>query len=603
MSPALSPFPLASGRQDGPPSPAAGLPWGRPLALAGLLLALALLLRGSGHEALWLSQLQPALARFSPTLWSLLSVAGLGWAALGLAAVQGQALAERLWPCTLLALLAGGLLAQLLKKLIAAPRPPSELGAAELLVIGDPLYFNAMPSGHAATVATVALLVWALARPPRWGLAALLLAALAVGLARVGVAAHWPSDVLAGWALGLLVGLLALRAVPQAPAWMKGRCGLRWRAGAGLLCGCVLALTPWGYPLAEPGQWLLGACLIAAAGWQLYQHGGLARPAALLRSLLGLLLLLVLLAWAAPQIELQQWRATLARVPLVGWVLAALALLLSLGLRGWRVQLEWRARRAQAALPAASLAYGASLRLLLLHTLALNWAPLRSGELGYLWLAQRQYGATAGEALASLLWLRLQDLLVLASLGLGAAAALSLGPREPVSLLIALALSALVFAAASAGMRHWLRRWQPASATPLNRWQRLRARLATAPSQGAALPIAALSLANWWLKLAALAGLLMSLLEGPPLLGLLAALGGELGAMWPLQLSAGLGSYEAGVAAGAALLGSPLALPLILAAALAVHGLALLLSTLAGLLVLLFHGLPAPLVAPKLRVA
>ena len=361
MSPALSSFPPASERQDGPPSSAAGLPWGWPLALAGLLLALAVLLRGAGHEALWLSQLQPALARFSPTLWSLLSVAGLGWAALGLAAVQGPALAERLWPCTLLALLAGGLLAQLLKKLIAAPRPPSELGPAELLVIGDPLYFNAMPSGHAATVATVALLVWALLRPPRWALAALLLAALAVGLARVGVAAHWPSDVLAGWALGLLVGLLALRAVPRAPAWMKGPCGLRWRAGTGLLCGCVLALTPWGYPLAEAGQWLLGAGLIAAAGWQLYRHGDLARPVALLRSLIGLMLLLALLAWAAPQIELQQWRATLARLSIADWVLAALALLLSLGLRGWRVQLEWRARRAQAALPAASLAYGASL--------------------------------------------------------------------------------------------------------------------------------------------------------------------------------------------------------------------------------------------------
>ena len=189
-------------------------------------------------------------------------------------------------------------------------------------------------------------------------------------------------------------------------------------------------------------------------------------------------------------------------------------------------------------------------------------------------------------------------------LGLGAAAALSLGPREPVSVLAALALSALVFAAASAGLRPLLRRWQPASgAPPLNRWQRLRARLAQAPSQGAALPIAALSLANWWLKLAALAGLLMVLLDGPPLLGLLAALGGELGGMWPLQVSAGLGSYEAGVAAGAALLGSELALPLILAAALAVHGLALLLSTVAGLLVLLFYGLPAPLVAPQLRVA
>ncbi|MCV2421690.1 phosphatase PAP2 family protein [Paucibacter sp. DJ2R-2] len=568
--------------------------------LACLLALLALAVRGSGREPLWLAQLQPTLAQFSPTLWSLLSVAGLGWAALGFVSVQKPALAERLWPASLFALLLGGLLAQVLKKWINAPRPPSVLDAGELWVTGDPLYFNAMPSGHSATAATLVLLIWALARPPRWGQVLLIWAAVSVGLARVGVGAHWASDVLAGWALGLVVGLLALHAVPRAPRWMQGVRGVRGRAAVGLLSGCVLALTPWGYPLAEAGQWLMGLCLIAAAGWQLWRYGQLARPAALLRVLLGLVLLLLLLAWAAPQIDLQQWRATLARVSAAEWLLAALALLLSLGLRGWRVQLEWRARREQSGVPTASLSYGASLRLLLLHTLALNWAPLRSGELGYLWLAQRQYGATTGEALASLVWLRLQDLLVLASLSLAALLAWWLGQGAALALLI----SALIFLAGSVLLRAMLGRLalRPGAA-PSGRWQRLRGALAQAPSQGAQRPIALLSLANWWLKLAALGGLLMALLDSSALQGLLAAIGGELGGMWPIQATAGLGSYEAGVAGVAAWLGTELALPLILAAALAVHGLALLLSTAAGLLVLLFYGLPAPASAATLRVA
>lgn len=596
MSPAI---PNACERRL-PDAPLSRARQGAVLCLASVLALLALALRGSGREPLWLAQLQPTLAQFSPTLWSLLSVAGLGWAALGFVSVQKPALAERLWPTGLFALLVGGVLAQVLKKSINAPRPPSVLGAGELWVTGDPLYFNAMPSGHSATAASLTLLLWVLTRPPRWAQVLLVWAAVAVGLARIGVGAHWPSDVLAGWALGLVMGLLALRVVPQPPAWMQGPAGVRARAAAGLLSGCVLAITPWGYPLAENGQWLMGLGLIAAAAWQLWRHGALARPVALLRMVIGLVLLLALLAWATPQVDLQQWQASLARVAPSSWLLASLALVFSLGLRGWRVQLEWRARRAHSDLPASALSYGASLRLLLLHTLALNWAPLRSGELGYLWLAQRQYGATAGEALASLVWLRLQDLLVLGSLSLAALLAWWLGQGAALALLI----SALIFLAGAALLRSLLERLalRPDAAPP-GRWQRLRAALAQAPSLGAQRPIAFLSLANWWLKLAALGGLLMALLGGTALQGLLAAIGGELGGMWPIQATAGLGSYEAGVAGVAACLGVEMTLPLILAAALAVHGLALLLSTVAGLLVLLFYGFPARAPAATLRVA
>lgn len=566
-------------------------------ALALLLLALAL--RASGQEPAALARWQPSLAQLSPTLWSWLSVAGLGCVALGWMAVQRPALGERLWPVGPWALLVGGVLAQLLKKAINAPRPPGVLGPDELWVTGTPLYFNAMPSGHAATAATLALLVWVLARPSRGARLALLGAALAVGVARVGVGAHWPSDVLAGWALGLLAGLVALRTVRRAPAWMLGVPGVRFRASVGLLSGCVLALTPWGYPLAEPGQWLMALGLIAAAGWQLWRHGRLERPAALLRVLAGLVLLLFLLAWAAPRLDMAQWQATLARVPAASWGLAALALLLSLGLRGWRVQLEWRTRRALAALPARALGYGAALRLLLLHTLAVNWAPLRSGELGYLWLARRQYGASPSEALASLIWLRLQDLLVLASLCLAALLAWWAGQGAALALLG----SAPFFLAGSALLRLLLARLEPAAALPTGRWRRLAGALAQAPAQGAQAPIALLSLANWWLKLAVLAGLLSALLGGSALQGLLCALGGELGSLWPLQAVAGLGSHEAGVAGAAALLGAGQPLSLILAAALVVHGLTLLISTAAGLLVLLFYGLPASAPAASLQVA
>jgi len=82
------------------------------------------------------------------------------------------------------------------KSVVARPRPAD-------LSMG-------FPSGHATAAAAFAVLVLYLARRARLGpgaqtLVTALLATfflLGVGLARVVLNAHWPSDVVAGWALG-----------------------------------------------------------------------------------------------------------------------------------------------------------------------------------------------------------------------------------------------------------------------------------------------------------------------------------------------------------------------------------------------------------------
>jgi diacylglycerol kinase family enzyme/membrane-associated phospholipid phosphatase len=98
----------------------------------------------------------------------------------------------------------------LAKRLVGRTRPDLPLGIA-----GRRLRTTSFPSGHAASAAAfatgVALEVPALAVPVG-GLAAV------VGASRVLSRVHYPSDVLAGFALGTAAGLLTLRWWPRRPA-------------------------------------------------------------------------------------------------------------------------------------------------------------------------------------------------------------------------------------------------------------------------------------------------------------------------------------------------------------------------------------------------
>ncbi|MET9019658.1 phosphatase PAP2 family protein [Actinopolymorpha sp. NPDC004070] len=101
--------------------------------------------------------------------------------------------------------------ARLLKEFFGRARPPADLALVHITGAS-------MPSTHAAltSAAATAVLVattWGSTRARRLWTLILAAGCVFVGLCMVYLGGHWPTDVLAGWALGIALG-----------------------AGAGLLC-------------------------------------------------------------------------------------------------------------------------------------------------------------------------------------------------------------------------------------------------------------------------------------------------------------------------------------------------------------------------------
>jgi len=153
---------------------------------------------------------------------------------------------ERVW---------GGLLGAFLmvvilrsfKGFLSLPRPLGVLPEDLLTVIGPGHRRSAFPSGHAATMALFAG-VWAMSAHRRFVSWLALGLAVLVAVSRMAVGVHWPTDVLAGLALGWISAWIGLRWAARAK-WVMNPTGDRVLTLALLISAVVLLLVDHtGYP-------------------------------------------------------------------------------------------------------------------------------------------------------------------------------------------------------------------------------------------------------------------------------------------------------------------------------------------------------------------
>ena len=187
------------------------------LNVAALLLAaflavawLVMFLRGTGNVDLAVlrglySGQRPALADGA----RLVTLLGGGYFVTPLVAAVALVLVLRRQPWLALVLFAGNLVGRLIvefqKYELGRLRPDQNPHLVNV-------YSMSFPSAHSAnamlTYVAMALLLPQDPRMRTWWTAAGLLLALVIGLSRVMLGVHWPSDVIAGWSFGLLWSLL-----------------------------------------------------------------------------------------------------------------------------------------------------------------------------------------------------------------------------------------------------------------------------------------------------------------------------------------------------------------------------------------------------------
>jgi len=170
------------------------------VGVPSLALLLLVLVVAAGLDQPLFHALNQLSTYTGPAFWANLTILGDGLVCAVLLLPWIRKNPERVWGGLLGAVIMTILL-RVLKEMLGIPRPLGILPEESVIVIGPGHRRGAFPSGHTATIALYAgILALSTTRRLYAGLA-IALAGL-IGVSRIAVGVHWPSDVLAGLILG-----------------------------------------------------------------------------------------------------------------------------------------------------------------------------------------------------------------------------------------------------------------------------------------------------------------------------------------------------------------------------------------------------------------
>lgn len=181
-----------------------------------------------------------------PGFWANLTILGDGLVCAVLLLPWIRKNPERVWG-GLLGAVVMTIVLRVLKEMLGIPRPLGVLPEESVIVIGPGHRRGAFPSGHTATIALYAG-IWALSTSRRLLAALVICMAGLVGISRIAVGVHWPSDILGGLILGWGSAWAGLR-LAQRWGWGTGHRARLVLGGALLVSALVLLIIDHtGYP-------------------------------------------------------------------------------------------------------------------------------------------------------------------------------------------------------------------------------------------------------------------------------------------------------------------------------------------------------------------
>lgn len=195
-----------------------------------------------------------------------------------------------------------------------------------------------------------------------------------------------------------------------------------------------------------------------------------------------------------------------------------------------------------------------SCRITLIHNLVNNLMPMRSGEASFPLMMRKSFDLPYSTTTGALLFFRLLDLQALLALGSLAWVSQTQSSTFWWFLWIVFAISPLLLLPCRKFVSTQL-----ISLLPENIAELAEKILSGTPRHyDKLLRTLALTWLNWSIKILIFAWILMSFADFTVVQAVTGAMGGELSSILPLHAPAGIGTYEAGVAAGAALTGTDL---------------------------------------------